>query len=119
MAIRKRRSRRGSSAVAHRAPFLGNHRDGVLDLLVRVHAGEEKPEPRLVLVNGWMQDRLHVDAASEQRLRQADTTHAVADDHGHDRIALRRSGRKAVLARDLEEESTALAEPLDALGLRL
>src|SRR5438067_11406521 len=89
------------------------------DLVLAMSAGKEQPEARLMLVYGRMQDRLHMDAAPEQRLGQADTMHAVADDHGHDGVALSGAGRQTMLPCHLEEELAALTQSLDPFRLGL
>ena len=68
--------------------LLGHGVDRLANLLFGVVRGDEEPQPGGLLFDGRMQDRLHVDAALEQRLRQLQAVHRVADDHRHDGRAL-------------------------------
>ena len=53
--------RRGTTGRS--VEFLGDGPDGGADLLRRVVAGDEEPQPGGLLFDGRIQDRLHVDAA--------------------------------------------------------
>src|ERR1700675_2230517 len=50
--------------------FFGSHVDRVANLLLRVAGSDEDPQPRSPLFDGWIENRLDVDPAVEQRPRK-------------------------------------------------
>ena len=79
--------------------------------------GQEKAQPRGALRHGRIEDRLDVDAALEQRLREAPGADRAAGDDRHDRRADRTADIEAALARQPQKQRGAGVEPRHPLRL--
>ena len=81
--------------------------------------GHEEAQPRGCFFHGGIQDRLHVDAALAQRLADLQAVQRVPQDGGDDGAAAGEPRVDAALAREPEEQSAALVQPLHLLRMRL
>jgi acyl transferase domain-containing protein/7-keto-8-aminopelargonate synthetase-like enzyme len=64
------RAFRGCWNFTEKCKLFGNGLHRVADLLFRMAAGDEEPQPRFVFRHGRVEDRVSVDAALQQRVRQ-------------------------------------------------
>jgi hypothetical protein len=82
-----------------------------------VRRGQEKAQPCGAFGNGRIENRLHVDAAREQRLREPAGPYRAAGNHRDDRRPDRAARIEAAGPDEIEEQPGPLVEPANPLRL--
>src|SRR5262249_29540968 len=99
--------------------LLGESVGAGAQLVGRVARGGEKAQPRQVLLDGGVENGLHVDAAAMERPGELQAIPRAPDDGRDDRRPLAHPGVDAALAAELEEETRPLLQGVHDLGVDL
>src|SRR5882762_6918293 len=101
--------------------LLRQHLHGLADLLLGVRGRAEEAQARRGLLDRWIEDRLHVDAALLEPVAYLQGVQRVAEDGGDHCAASREAGVDALLLGQPQEQPRPLVEPRNLLrvGLQL
>src|SRR3954468_16288170 len=93
------------------AMLLDYNGGGFADLPLAMRRGQKKAQPGGAFGDGRIKDRLHVDAAGEQRLGEPARFYRAAGDYRHDCRPDRAADIEAAFPREIKEQLSALVEP--------